>query len=442
MDQFVQLAETAVFKSRYDKWYLIDTRKRERERMLIEGGAEQVLFSLFQGRSILGVATEFDLESRELSEFIAGLVSDGLLAYAESSVDSTARCHDIEPPLDSVNILVTNACNLHCAHCYLESGRPMKGELDGDDWIRVLQQARQLGAFEINMSGGEATLHRDFVRIAGYIASVPTFNANLNTNGVRLTLEHEEAIARAFTSVQVSIDDAVPERHDLFRGRSGSFVDTIATIKRLIARGVETNIGFTLTHENLGSLDDMVSLAEDIGVAVLNIGFVAKMGRAESNGLVRDVSETSVRDDPFMETMYRKMRELARRESRVRLLLPFRMVGVTEDPQEKRYICSGDNTQILYIRADGSMMPCDKLPADRFVYGNVKHDSLVDVWTSGPMRAFKLMSPRRLPKCRACRYLKICGGACVARAVQTGGSIKSPDWTSCVIAQKLARDNI
>lgn len=442
MNNFVRLADTAIFKTRYQRWYLIDTRKRERERVLIEGGAERVLVALFEGDSIVDVAKKFDLGYEELSEFIDGLVSDGLLDTVSLPVDSTVKCYDIEPPLDSVNMLITNACNLRCVHCYVESGKPMKGELDGDAWIRVLQEARQLGVFEINMSGGEATMHRDFVLIAQYIASVPTFNANLNTNGVRLTAEQEEVIAKAFTSVQISIDDAVPSRHDCFRGRVGSFNKTVATIKRLVGRGVETNIGFTLTRWNLESIDDMILLAEDVGASVLNIGFVTKMGRAKKNGLVYEPSQTSVHDDPFVEAMYQKMRELADRKSRVRLLLPFRVTGEPDGQQvEKQYICDGDNTQILYIMADGSMMPCDKLPKSSFAYGNAGQDSLVNIWTSEKMRAFKLMSPRQLPKCRSCPHLKVCGGACVARAYQMGGSLESPDWTSCVIAQKLIRDN-
>lgn len=442
MDNFVRLADTAIFKSRYQRWYLIDTHKRERERVLIEGGAEQVLLALFEGYSIVDVAKKFDLGYEELSEFIDGLVSDGLLDTVCSPVSSTVKCHDIEPPLDSVNVLITNACNLRCVHCYVESGKPMKGELDGDAWIRVLQETRQLGVFEINMSGGEATMHRDFVRIAEYIASVSTFNANLNTNGVRLTPEQEEVIAKAFTSVQISIDDAVSSRHDRFRGRDGSFDKTVATIRRLVDHGVETNIGFTLTQENLASIDDMILLAEDIGATVLNIGFMIKMGRARGNGLVRELSQSSVSDDPFMEMMYQKMRELAKRKSHVRLLLPFRVAGLPSGQEvEKQYICNGDNTQILYVMADGSMMPCDKLPMASFAYGNAGRDSLVSIWTSEKMRAFKLTSPRQLPKCRSCPHLKVCGGACVARAYQMGGSLESPDWTSCVIAQKFARDN-
>ncbi|OGY48293.1 MAG: hypothetical protein A2840_02050 [Candidatus Buchananbacteria bacterium RIFCSPHIGHO2_01_FULL_47_11b] len=439
---YVQLADRAIFKSRYGHWYLIDTARRERERILIDGGAEQVLLSLFTGTSIDVTCRNFSLERTELCDFLQGLADENVIVWCEKATNSTAKCHDIDPPLDSLNALLTNTCNLRCVHCYVSSGKPMVGELTGDEWIQILQEARRLGVFELNVSGGEATLHRKFIEIAEHIASVPTFNANLNTNGILLQPEHEEVIARAFTSVQVSIDDSVATKHDQFRGRQGSFDRSVKTISRLIERGIETNIGFTLSRSNFEALDEIVTLAESLGVTMLNIGLIADLGRASQNSLVEKIGPETANVDPFMEAVYQKLKKLASRRSSVKILLPFRVPGngAVLDPREKRFICDGDNTQILYIMANGNIMPCDKLPIEPFSYGNIRQASLFEVWTSQQMKNFKLMSPGQLPKCKACPHLKVCGGACVARAYQNGGSLDSPDWTSCVIAQKFSQE--
>ena len=440
---YVRLADHAIFKFRYDQWYLINTHNRERERILIEGGAEQILNYLFAGNSVDAAGIHFSVERTDLYIFLQGLVDENVVAWSDDSVDSTAGCHNIEPPLDSMNILLTNTCNLHCAHCYVSSGKPMDNELSGDEWISVLQEARQLGVFELNVSGGEATLHRDFVRIAEHIASVPTFNANLNTNGFLLQPEQEDVIVRAFKSVQISIDDVVAAKHDAFRGHTGSFDRSLATISRLVKSGVETNIGFTLTFNNLDALDGVVELAESLNVTMLNIGLVANFGRASNDVLANGNNQDFVQDSMFMERVYQKIKKLATRPSKIRFLLPFRIpsAGTAPELNEKRFLCAGDNTQIIYIMANGNIMPCDKLPIERFSFGNVRQSSILDVWQSQSMKSFKLMSPRQLPKCKVCPHLQICGGACVARAYQNGGSFESPDWTSCVIAQKIHRDN-
>lgn len=441
---YVRLADRAIFKSRYGQWYLIDTSHRERERILVEGGAEQVLRFLFSGNDIDAACRSFSLEYADLRRFLQWLVDESVVVWCENTMDSTIKCYDAEPPLDSVNIMLTNGCNLHCMHCCFISGKPMVGELTGDEWIRVLGEVQKLGVFELNISGGEPTLHPDFTRIAEHIASIPTFNANLNTNGFLLRPEHEDVIVRAFTSVQISIDDAVAARHDEFRGRKGSFDRSLDTIGRLVKRGIETNIGLTLTHDNIDILDNVVKLAENLGVSVLSIGLIANLGRASENLLCENINLGSVYDNPFVEHLYRKMMELTVQPSRVRILLPFRIPNkdLISELHEKQFICNGDNTQILYIMANGNIMPCDKLPIEMFSCGNVRQSPILDVWTSQQMKDFKLMNPHHLPRCRICPYLRVCGGACVARAYQNGGSLESPDWISCAIAQKFSQNNM
>ena len=439
---YVRLADSAIFKSRYEQRYLINTSCRNRERILIEGGAEQVLLFLFSGKSISGACTHFCLDSEQLTAYIQGLVAENVVAWCTSAIDSTAKCYNTEPPLDSINILLTNAFNLDCVHCWLSCGKPIVGELTCDVLISVLHEAEQLGVFEVNVSGGEPTLHRNFIQIAKHISSIPCFNANLNTNGVSLPPQYIETIAQAFTSVQISIDDVVASKHDKFRGRRGSFKRSIETIRQLVNTGVETNIGFTLTADNITALDDIVELAENLGVTVLNIGLVANLGRAHDNLLLKEFGTGPCHNSPFMDQVYQRIKKLSVSSSNVQILLPFRIPDKNRPAplQDKRYICDGDNTQVLYITANGNMMPCDKLPVEAFSYGNVRQNTILGTWQSDRMKKFKLMSPNELPKCKKCPDLRLCGGACVARAYQEGGSLDSSDWISCVIAQKVSQD--
>lgn len=438
---YVRLPDHVIFKSRYGEWYFIDTRQRDRDRFRIETDTVELVLSLLRGEAVNDVAQQFGVAGDDLVSFVELLRSDGLVEITDYPASSTDRCFALSPPLDSINLLITNACNLRCAHCYVESGKRVEGELTGKEWIDLLEQARRLGAFELNVSGGEPLLHRDFWEIAEYIASVPAFNANLNTNGTLIKEGHERRLASAFTSIQISIDDAMPDSHDAFRGHRGCFEKAVAAIQRLAEFGVETNVGLTLTQGNIGSLEGVVDLCERIGVTVLNIGLVANVGRANANALLQISAPGSPTVDGFMREVYRKLRNLCSHQGKLKLLLPFRVGdNATRRTVGKQYICSGDTVQIVYVMANGTVTPCDKLPMGPFGYGNIRRQSLMDVWMSERMRAFKLMSPRQLPKCRDCPYLAICGGACVARAFQNGGTLESPDWTSCMIAQQFAAE--
>ena len=57
---------------------------------------------------------------------------------------------------------VTYRCPLHCAFCYNPVDFAKAGpELSTDDWLSVIRQARELGAAQFGISGGEPLLRDD-----------------------------------------------------------------------------------------------------------------------------------------------------------------------------------------------------------------------------------------------------------------------------------------
>ena len=52
---------------------------------------------------------------------------------------------------------ITYRCPLHCAFCYnpTDYDKHTQNELDTKTWIKVLNQARDLGALQLGISGGE-----------------------------------------------------------------------------------------------------------------------------------------------------------------------------------------------------------------------------------------------------------------------------------------------
>ena len=57
---------------------------------------------------------------------------------------------------------LTYRCPLHCVFCYNPTDFARSGaELCTDDWIRVLREARALGAVQLGLSGGEPLTRDD-----------------------------------------------------------------------------------------------------------------------------------------------------------------------------------------------------------------------------------------------------------------------------------------
>lgn len=67
--------------------------------------------------------------------------------------------------LETITIEVCNQCNWNCKHCYLDAE---KDELDPNTIYKIIDDARALGAFEIRLSGGEATIYPYLEQVITY----------------------------------------------------------------------------------------------------------------------------------------------------------------------------------------------------------------------------------------------------------------------------------
>lgn len=82
---------------------------------------------------------------------------------------------------------VTYACPLQCPYC----SNPVdytryKDELSTEEWLRVLHEARHMGAVQLGFSGGEPLVRRD-LEVLVKEARRLGYYTNLITSGVGLT---------------------------------------------------------------------------------------------------------------------------------------------------------------------------------------------------------------------------------------------------------------
>src|ERR1700730_7411669 len=82
---------------------------------------------------------------------------------------------------------LTYRCPLHCAFCYNRTDFARStAELDTADWLRVLREARAVGAVQLGLSGGEPLPRRDLEPIVAEAHRLG-FYINPITPGVGLT---------------------------------------------------------------------------------------------------------------------------------------------------------------------------------------------------------------------------------------------------------------
>ena len=321
---------------------------------------------------------------------------------------------------------LTERCNLRCTHCY-QSGA-MSAELSLDEITSVIDEVDEMIAGwsesyamdfspSFNVTGGEPFLRSDLFDILSALRS-REFSIYLLTNGTLVTEEKAARLAELeIKGVQVSIEGP-EEVHDAIRG-SGSFMRSVAGIQMLLRQGLVVTLNATLSEVNADRFTDIISLASSLGAQRLGFSRLVPSGRG------RDLIHRSLSSD-----MVRHLYE------RIFSLQPVGLEIVTGDPVASQMSCTPDSSNGLSdipsggcaagisgltLLSDGTITPCRRMPVP---LGNVRTDSLREVWATSEVLEMLRDRSRYKGRCGACSRWSTCRG-CRAIAYawsQTTGS--------------------
>ncbi|HTF47553.1 MAG TPA: radical SAM protein [Pseudonocardia sp.] len=178
---------------------------------------------------------------------------------------------------------LTNRCNLHCVHCYTESG-PQTGDLDKlaiPDYVSTMHQAFALGCRSMQFIGGEPQLNRDFpvllaeaIRIGFPFIEVFSNLTFLTEDTLRYAATHGIHFATSVYSDEAAV-------HDTITGVRGSHTKTIHNLKRLIGAGVTTRAGTIRIDQDDAMMDRTRRFLLDLGVSLVRSSDVREFGRGE-----------------------------------------------------------------------------------------------------------------------------------------------------------------
>jgi pyruvate-formate lyase-activating enzyme/TusA-related sulfurtransferase len=159
---------------------------------------------------------------------------------------------EADRPVGSRVWLYTNFdCNLRCDYCCVRSSPTApRRELGLERVQRITREAKELGVKEIFVTGGEPFLLEDIDEIL--IACAAAAPTTVLTNGMLFTgrrRETLEALPRDRIVLQISLDSATPERHDLHRG-PGTWTRTLEGIQRTRELGFRVRLAATVSTDD------------------------------------------------------------------------------------------------------------------------------------------------------------------------------------------------
>src|SRR6266550_3141746 len=335
----------------------------------------------------------------------------------------------------------TMRCNLHCEFCYVGDLLNIEGEWREEMTLDALRKAfPDNPGFQVSLTGGEIFMRKDIMSVLDLFREKGYAAGYLTTNGTIITEERAEALAdlaaKGFLKhISVSVDGP-KELHDVARGLKGTFERTCAGLKRLQVAArrkhapLRVSINTTVAHESLEALDQMVDVAEQLGVDAIGLNHLMFSTPEEVAETVRligakdaSVIATFVTPDPGLDVaqVRTKVAALAQKCKDRNILFDFR--PKVHSQLMDSYYTPGTKLEgrclypFLHARVSfsGKVVFC---PFIRVEVGDLTRNSLEEVWNGEryvDMRK-RLLEHGIFPVCRRCCKVELSPVPAVATA--------------------------
>jgi pyrroloquinoline quinone biosynthesis protein E len=324
----------------------------------------------------------------------------------------------IGPPLWLL-LELTYRCPLHCVFCYNPTEFARTGaELSSADWLRVLREARALGAVQLGLSGGEPLVREDLEEIVAEAHRLG-FYINLITSGIGLTEARIKALkAAGLDHIQLSFQDSTREMNDFLSStRTFELKSKVAALIREHDYPMVLNV--VLHRHNIDHVGEILDMAERMGAQYVELANTQYYGWAWLN-----------RDQLLPSRAQLERAEAITQRYRARLEGRMKIYFVVPDYFETRpkACMSGLGSVFLAIAPDGTAMPCH---AARMLPGlelpNVRAAGIREIWyDSAAFNRFRGDAWMKEP-CRSCPEKHKDFGGCRCQAYLLTGDADNAD---------------
>lgn len=297
---------------------------------------------------------------------------------------------DVSYPI-SVELTLTNACNLKCVYCSDLELRNKQGvnQIGLDVFCRLIDDLANGGTRGIVLEGGgEPTLYPHFAEVVRYARSVG-LAVGLITNGTR-ALNAE--VVSEMEWIRVSLDASTREEYVRLKGVD-VFENVLTNIAKYVKHCDTVGIGYVVTNNNISQLESLVLRLRMMGASYIQLRPVVDSPELFPQDV--DLSYLKYYENSEFAVNIEGMKENAERGNDA---LPCYAHSITS-----------------IISGDGSVYICGRLNIYEWLkpIGNIREKSFRRVWYSEERQnqAEKLTDAefcrRHCPQCRISKFNKL-----------------------------------
>jgi radical SAM protein with 4Fe4S-binding SPASM domain len=329
-----------------------------------------------------------------------------------SFVSTEERAARARPLPEELYLEVTNRCNLKCTTCPQSWGMSEdSADLTPERAAELLEQLPSVRRVVLH-GIGEPTLNPRLPEIVEVVKRKGAY-ALFNTNGLLLRGKLLEALVRSgLDEVRVSVDAATPETYRLVRG-ADMFSRVIANARalndekaRLGSQSPRVSLWMTGLKSNIRELPDLVRIAAEAGIAEVYVQRLVFSGRnlaREDEALYGHVGAAERAGLAEAERLAAELGVILRGSSEA--LPPERAPGAAERP----WSACRRPTSLMYITANGNVLPCciapfTDAPYGSLILGNTGRMSLEEIWNGHQYEEWRARMQSDSPPeaCRGC----------------------------------------
>jgi radical SAM protein with 4Fe4S-binding SPASM domain len=397
--------------------------------------ADSVLLPLSEGKLLVSRdhAKFCRVPDRDTAIVEAVLEGRAEAAWLRSDLVDALRAHgfgDAPRPAPavsrSVQLQVTNACDLGCTYCCTNSGSPRKREVTLPAMLGVVEAARARNGpgSRVGILGGEPLLVPWSIDLAERILDLG-LRLSFFTNGIGLSVEDRAArmaaIAKRGGEVRVSLAGATREACD---GESGAprFDQAIAGVHAMARHGALPLVDVMLLPQAVSDVaTNLPSLREALPPGTrISFGILYVAGRELGSHVF---GSRAALEDAL---------------DRVALEAGEVIPATARSPlADRREGCTCALGHHLHVRSDGALFTCFKMEEQ---VGSLADRSFGDLLDTLPTLARPAAS---LDPCRTCPLETLCGGGCRSENLGLSGDASVPacgPWRVRVLAELLGED--
>jgi pyrroloquinoline quinone biosynthesis protein E len=324
----------------------------------------------------------------------------------------------LSPPLWLLAEL-TYRCPLQCPYCSnpLEFAA-LKDELDTEQWVSVLRQARELGAAQLGLSGGEPLVRRDLEELVTEARQLGYYS-NLITSGVGLTDERVRALREAgLDHIQVSFQSSDAGVNEVLSGSRKAFEQKLAMARAVKEHGYPMVLNFVLHRHNIDQTEDILALSEQLQADYVELANVQYHGWAMHNRDALMPSRAQLERAEAVTNAYRAANPDG-----------MKLYFVVPDYYEERPkpCMNGWAKMFLTIAPDGAALPCHSARELPMAFPNVRDRALRDIWYADDSFNQYRGDDWMVEPCRSCPEKGKDFGGCRCQAFALTGDARNAD---------------